>query len=350
MKVLFLVPYPEGEAPSQRFRFEQYLGDLELEGFEVVTQSFLTEAGWNALYKKGMFGQKFVALISGCCRRFSLIFGVVQRAHMVFIHREAAPLGPPVLEWLIAAVFRKRIIYDFDDSIWLPNTSEENKIVSKLKWHSKVASICRWSHRVSVGNEYLQEYAKKFNANVVVNPTTIDADHVHVPGLNRSATTSTVVVLGWTGTHSTLKYLKEIEPVLFRLEELFGSKIRFVVIANQRPNLNLGNIEFVKWSKSKEIEDLLQLDIGLMPLVDDAWTRGKCGLKILQYMALGIPAVASPVGLNKKLIDNDKNGYLCETPEEWFERLRQLIDSATLRRRLGDAGRDARRHLHLERR
>jgi hypothetical protein len=153
-KILFLIPYPQGQAPSQRFRFEQYLGTLSKAGHTYDLAPFLSAATWTILYKPGRALAKAVGIAAGFGRRLGLLFRV-PTYDFIFIHREAAPLGPPILEWLIAKAFRKKIIYDFDDAIWLANTSEANKLAAGLKWHHKVASICRWAYKNSSGNAYL---------------------------------------------------------------------------------------------------------------------------------------------------------------------------------------------------
>lgn len=336
--VLFLFPYPLGHAPSQRFRFEQYFGMLQEEGYTLECQSFLSESGWHVLYTKGNLIRKIVSVSNGFIRRMKLFTGPLQRASFVFIHREVAPVGPPILEWLIARVFGKKIIYDFDDSIWLPNTSDENRLISRLKWHSKVKNLCRWSHVVSAGNRYLALFAEAFASRVVINPTTVDAHHRHTPG-SAASSTSGVVTIGWTGTHSTLRYLEGLEPVLQQLESAFGDRVRFLIIANREPALSLRNLVFVPWAEEREIEDLRLIDIGIMPLVEDEWSKGKCGLKALQYMSLGIPTVASPVGVNTEIIRDGVCGFLCYDPECWRKTLSRLVEDSALRVKIGTAGR-----------
>ena len=128
--------------------------------------------------------------------------------------------------------------------------------------------------------------------------------------------------IGWTGSHSTLKYLDEIQPVLHKILQEYPT-VEFIVIADRPPSLDVGSsVKFVPWNSETEIKDLLQFDIGIMPLPDDEWAKGKCGFKALQYMALELPAVASPVGVNSKIINHGVNGFLCNTPEEWEEALR----------------------------
>lgn len=335
--ILLLCPYPHGHAPSQRFRFEQYLEALRKHDYAVDFRSFLSEEGWRILYTRGNVLQKTYAITIGFLRRFGLLFSAVPRADFVFIHREASPLGPPLLEFIIAKVFRKKIIYDFDDAIWLPNTSEENAFVALVKWHSKVGQICQWSARVSVGNEYLGSYARKFNPQVILNPTTVDTARTRRLSSGNSSK-GTRVTIGWTGSHSTLRYLHLIEPVIITLEREFPELVRFLVIADRAPALRLKNFKFVPWSKEKEIEDLGLIDIGVMPLEVDPWSKGKCGLKALQYMAMSIPTVATPVGVNLHIIDHGTNGYLCDTLESWTTHLRELILDPALRKKMGEAG------------
>jgi len=333
MKVLFLFPYPHGTAASQRFRFEQYLGFLAAAGISYRLESFLDGDTWKILYKPGHGRAKFTGILKGFARRLRLLVQV-PGYDFVFIHREAAPLGPPVLEWIIAKVLRKKIIFDFDDAIWLANTSAHNRVAARLKWHHKTASICGWSHRVSAGNRYLAAYAGQFNNRVTVSPTTIDTVGLH--NQLKDQTTSGVVI-GWTGTHSTIGYLAPLVPVLRELEQTYA--FTFLVISDQPPDFTLPSLRYLPWSKATEREDLLKMNIGIMPLTDDPWAQGKCGFKALQYMALGIPAVASPVGVNCDIIRNGVDGYLCSTDAEWKNVLAQLLGDAALRTRLGHAAR-----------
>ena len=334
-KIIFLTPYPHGQAPSQRFRFEQYLGALTAAGHTYELASFLSPATWAILYKPGQALTKARGIIAGFGRRLELL-ARVPSFDFVFIHREAAPLGPPVLEWLIAKVLRKRIIYDFDDAIWLTNTSAANRIAAGLKWHHKVSTICRWAYKNSCGNAYLTAYARQFNAHSLINPTTIDTEHLHNQVRDQAALGR--LIIGWTGTHSTLKYLDQIVPVLTKLEAE-GLDFEFRVISNQPPLLPLRSLVFVPWRKETEIADLLAFHVGLMPLEDDLWAQGKCAFKALQYMALGIPALVSPVGMNTEVVQNGYNGYVCATADDWETRLRQLLASPNLRQHLGVAAR-----------
>ncbi len=353
-KILILCPYPFGQAPSQRFRFEQYLDFLEQEGFAINQQGFLDEQTWQVLYQPGNQLRKVKGIVKGFIKRFLLIFTVL-RYDVVFIHREATPLGPPIIEWGIAKIFRKKIIYDFDDAIWLPNTSQENKIAAALKCHSKVKRICEWSYKVSCGNEYLANYARQFNENVQVIPTTIDTEYhrnkmkdesrrtdgleiqdARFKNQDSSISLVTTPIIGWTGTHSTEKYLDQLIPVLQELEKTHAFIFR--VISNHNPQLPLKSFQYQAWNKDTEIEDLSKFDIGVMPLEDDEWAQGKCGFKGLQYMALGITTVMSPVGVNQEIIEDGSNGFLATSKKDWKIFLTQLLEQSDLRHTLGTEG------------
>lgn len=337
VRILFIVPYPAGQAPSQRFRFEQYLDILTANGHRYQLAPFLSVATWRILYQPGHTLQKVLGIVAGYLRRVKHLAAAV--AHdFVFIHREAAPMGPPVFEWLLAKVLRKRIIYDFDDAIWLANTSEVNSLAAGMKWHHKVDNICRWAYKNSCGNAYLAARARQFNASTVINPTTIDTVHLH--NQVRDQLASGPLVIGWTGTHSTLKYLLPLVPVLAQLE-VEGLEFEFRVISNQPPEFPqlLRSLRFMRWQKDTEIADLLTFHMGLMPLEDDQWAQGKCAFKALQYMALGIPALVSPVGMNTEVVQENVNGYICREPAEWLTRLRQLLIDASHRQALGLAAR-----------
>ncbi|MFM9028327.1 MAG: glycosyltransferase family 4 protein [Bacteroidota bacterium] len=320
MRILFLTPYPQGVAPSQRFRFEQYFEALRRDGHVVTVSPFLDLDAWKILYRPGRFFSKISGITRGYFRRF-LDMIAVSKHDIVFIHREASPFGPPWMEWFIAKVSRKPLVFDFDDAIWIPNSSENNRHIAKgMRSFSKTGKIIRWSSMVFAGNSYLADYARKLNHSVEVIPTTIDtvglhnmlADHLNIRP-----------VIGWTGSHSTLPLLESLVPVLKRLRTGFDFELR--VICDVPPEFKLDGLVFVPWSKENEISELLKFDIGIMPLPDNEWTRGKCGFKALQYMSLGIPAVVSPVGVNSEIVTNGVNGLHCTSDQEWYDGLAGLL-------------------------
>lgn len=301
-------------------------------------QTFLDANNWQYFFSSGSFLKKTLALMKGFAKRCLLFFHVASY-EWVFIHREVTPAGPPIFEWIIAKVFCKKIIYDFDDAIWLTDRKHESIFLRIIKWRSKVASICRWSYRVSVGNEYLSNFARQFNNNVVFNPTTIDSDRLHNPELYTIEKSPARIVIGWTGSHSTLKYLKEVEAALAILEKKYP-QLELLVIADKPPALSLTNVRFLPWSFETEIKGLLEADIGIMPLPDDEWAKGKCGFKALQYMALEIPVVVSPVGVNTSVIIAGTSGFFASGTEEWILQLEVLINNSELRKKMGITGRE----------
>lgn len=333
MRILFIVPYPTGQAPSQRFRFEHYYKALTQRNIEFKVSSFLDMSTWNILYKPGNHLKKFWGILKGFARRKWDVLTCAKYDY-VFIHREFSPIGPPLLEWLMAKVFRKKIIYDFDDAIWIPNFSEHNSLAYHLKVFSNTKKLCRWAYKVSCGNDYLCNFAKLYNKNVVYNPTVVDVDfhHNEIAEVHKDK-----FVIGWTGSHSTMWYLDEMIPVLAELENQYN--FEFHLISDKKPEYPLKSLRFVPWRKETEIADLLQFSIGIMPMPNDQWAQGKCGFKALQYMSLGIPAVVSAIGVSSKIVDHGINGFLCNTADEWKKYLIQLMTDRNLLIQLSKAAR-----------
>jgi glycosyltransferase involved in cell wall biosynthesis len=331
-RIYIIAPYPRGKAPSQRFRFEQYIPYLEDEGFEVHFYSFLSPKTWDILYTEKQYLKKTTGILAGFFNRWTLLFRLVNAKH-IFIHREMAQIGPPIFEFILAKILRKKYIYDFDDAIWLPNYSEGNAKFQKLKYYKKVNQCIKWANKITAGNEYLMHYAKQLNKHVQIIPTTVDLENHH--NINISYERKTINI-GWTGTHTTLHYLEEIVPSILKLNEKYS--FNFIVIANQAPTFAIPNLTFIPWKKETEIEDLAKIDIGVMPLKNDKWAKGKCGFKALQYMSLGIPTIASAVGVNSSIIKDGENGFLIEKPEDWFSKIALLLDNLNLRKEIGQAG------------
>lgn len=335
-KILFVCPYPTDLTPSQRFRYEQYLSHLQQKGFETVISPFFTQQAYDLFYQSGNLLSKIYAITLCYIKRLLLLFKT-SRYDFIFIHREAAPAGPPIIEYFVSKVSKKKLIFDFDDAIWLTDNEDESRLTGILRCRWKVRFICRWSYKVSCGNTYLANYARQFNSNVVINPTTIDTQHLHKPGRRHKSSLDKITV-GWTGSHSTLKYLKAILPALQGLGRKFP-EVAFLIIADRNPLLPLNNHLYRRWMKSTEIADLQAIDIGIMPMPDDPWTRGKGGFKALQYMALEIPAIVSPVGINREIVQHGVEGYWCSTVDEWLARLEELMMDPDKRSEMGIRGR-----------
>lgn len=334
-KILFVCPYPPDQAPSQRFRYEQYLSQLKEKGFDTVISPFFSQKEYS-LYQSGNLLSKIYAVAIGYVRRCLLLFRLAPY-EIIFIHREATPAGPPIAEYVMAKVKGKKIIYDFDDSIWLTDNKDESFLGGFFRCRWKVRFICRWSYKISCGNAYLANYAREFNASVFVIPTTIDTRNFHTPKA-RNKNPEAKIVIGWTGSRSTLKYLRSIIPVLQIFEKKYP-ETEYLIIADKDPALPLKNAVFRPWRKETEITDLADMDIGIMPMPDDAWTRGKCGFKALQYMAMEIPALVSPVGVNKEIVQDGVEGYWCASFNDWFTGLAELRPNPDKRVQMGKRGR-----------
>ncbi|MDA3883500.1 MAG: glycosyltransferase family 4 protein [Bacteroidales bacterium] len=334
-KILYTVPHRFNRSPGQRFRCEHFIPHLEEKGFSITYSPLLSEWDDTFFYKKGAYIFKLVIFFKAFFRRIRDIIRAPQY-DIIFIYREAFMLGTTLFE-RIFSLYNCTIIYDFDDSIWLHDTSEGNENLSWLKKPSKINTILRMADLVIVGNEYLATYARQFSQNVEIIPTTIDTNY-HNPSELKN-TNKSPVVIGWTGTETTHRHFSIIETVLQKLHKKHKTDIEFHVISNIPYNSTHIPITWKKWSLDSEIENLQEFDIGIMPLPNDSWSQGKCGFKGLQYMSLEIPTIMSPVGINTKIINHGTNGFLAQTEEEWLLILEKLIQDTKLRESIGKEGR-----------
>jgi glycosyltransferase involved in cell wall biosynthesis len=340
MNVLALVPNPYDTAPGQRFRMEQWEPFLRAAGIHLRWAPFASERLASVLYRPGNLAQKTFMTIAAYSKRLRTMYkaGGFDAA---YVFREAALIGPPVLErWLGRAI---PFVYDFDDAVFLSYESPTNRVFGRLRFPSKTPTACRLAMHVMAGNGYLAEYARRFNDRVSIVPTTIDTEK-YVPDPATQNRAGEPLVIGWSGSHSTVQHLRGISDVLARLAAT--QRFRLRVIGADDFSLSGVDLELLQWRSTTEVDDLRRIDIGLMPLPDDQWSRGKCGLKALQYMALGIPPVCSPVGVNAEIIADGENGFLVDTPEQWTARIVQLLESPELRERLGRAARRTVEHRY----
>lgn len=335
-KILFLVAHRPGRSPGQRFRFEQYLGFLQENGFSCHVSFLLNEKDDKIFYARGKYLAKLILLLKSIRMRLSDL-KQARKYDLVFLYREAHMLGFPYFEKQLKRMDIPMVV-DFDDSIWLKDISDGNKNVSFLKKPSKTPHIIQMMKACIVGNQYLHDYAKQYCEKVFIIPTTIDTSVFKPSGIEKL--NEHTVCIGWTGSSTTIKHFSLAVPVLRKLKEKYGKKVCFRLISDTRYNGLLEDLEFVRWRKETEVEDLDKIDIGIMPLPDDPWSRGKCGFKGLQYMSLGKPAVMSPVGVNTEIIDHGENGFLANSQQEWEQILSNLIENEQLRRDIGRKGQE----------
>ncbi|HDZ77049.1 MAG TPA: glycosyltransferase [Candidatus Omnitrophica bacterium] len=330
MKILFLVPYPT-KGPSNRFRVQQYFPIIKKHDIDISLQAFQSERLYDILYSNGKCLLKVILLLQCALRRILCIF-TVKRFDIVFIHREVFPfLGAFFVK--IIHFLNPNIIYDFDDSIFLSHSN--NSLLKLLRRPSAVGKIIALSRYTIAGNNYLLDYALKFNKNSIVIPTPIDTERfAPMPVKGEQAK----VVIGWVGSRTTSGYLNILSSVFKELLAKFPN-IEVHIIGGEY-NFDHPRLIVKPWSLESEVRNLQSFDIGIMPLDDSKWTRGKCAFKIIQYMSVGIPVVASSVGMNKKVVNNTVNGFLVDNNiREWVDKLSLLINDRKLRKKMGDAGR-----------
>ena len=340
--MLALSPVPE-EGAGCRFRIVQYVPALQDAGIDVTISPFFTREFFRLVYRKGHGLAKSWMFLQRAIDRLRLVADR-GRYDAIFIYREALPVGPAIIEALLARARGVAIVYDFDDAVFLPNTSEANRPIGLLKWPGKVRSIIRRSDVVIAGNEFLATYARRYNDDVRVIPTVVDMTKFVPRGSGDVARVITPgaatfpPVVGWIGTPTTAPYLLSLRPVLQDLARRFSFVLRICGAGAdvQMPGVTIEN---TPWTLDAEVGLFNTCDIGVYPLSDDEWARGKCGFKAIQFMACGVPVVAAPVGVNREIIGDGVNGLLAATPAEWVEKLGRLLADSALRARLGAAGR-----------
>lgn len=333
MRVLVLCPAPEGRSPGQRFRIEQWAAGLRGLGAHLEFEPFMSPELNTILYQPGKYRSKAKLTIEALLRRASCMRHI-DEFDLVYVLREIALVGPALFErWLRAKDIP--YVFDFDDAVFLRNTSEANSAFAALKCPGKTATACRLATHVMAGNDYLAKYARQFNDGVTVVPTTIDTDKFRPP---EPIWETPKPLLVWTGSPTTVRYLELLRGALVRLRARHDFRLR--IIGAPRASIPGIDVEMLPWRAETEALHLQGAWAGLMPVPDDAWARGKCGCKALQYMAVGVSAVCSPVGMNAQLIQDGVNGLLASSEVEWVEKLAQLINSSELRQRLGRSGRE----------
>lgn len=301
MKVLFLVP--RKDKASTRYRVLQYLPFLDREGIEY----------------------EIVALSGQPRNRFALARRL-RAADTVFVQKKLFSC----LDLLWVRKLARRLVYDFDDAVMYKSGSVSNR--QQARQHKRFVATAKRADLVIAGNRYLQQESLPYSREVRLLPTVLDMDRYTARKEGKG--TPSEIILGWIGSRGTLRYLQAIAPALEELGRRWpGLKLKIVA----DDFFDLDQVQVIKkpWAAADEIADLHSFDIGLMPLSDDVWTRGKCGFKLLQCMAVGLPVVCSPVGVNTEIVTEGREGFQASTLEEWVVKLDTLIGDVRLRRQMG---------------
>jgi glycosyltransferase involved in cell wall biosynthesis len=337
IRVLALSPIPE-EGAGCRFRIAQFIPYLESVGVDVTLSSLFTPEFFRLVYKPGHYARKAVRFAALSARRLGSLRHL-RHFDVVLIYREMFPIGPAIVERLIAARGRPPIVFDFDDAIFLPNVSDANRLIGVFKRPQKVEAIIRSSDHVITGNEYLAAYARRFSTAVTMIPTSVDTDRF-VPAAHDSDSGGPrrEPIVGWIGSPTTSSYIRSLAPVLRRVHGRQPFTLR-VSGAGEPFDLPGVNVENVPWSLDREVQLFNTCDVGVYPLADDEWSKGKCGFKAIEFMACGVPVVAAAVGVNREIVEDGLNGFLAASEDEWVDKLVRLLRDAPLRRRFAEAGR-----------
>lgn len=324
MRIAFFTKYSRIGA-SSRYRTYQYLDYLHSEGVRADVFYLLGEEYLRALYSGRRIPRMY--LLKRLAVRIRDILRV-RKYDVIVIEKELVPYVPSVLERLTRLI-NPSIVVDYDDAIFA--NYFDNPLLQ-----SKIATVMRLSSAVNVGNQYLYDYARTINPNVNLIPTGIDL--VKYRQKDAYETSADQVIIGWIGTPITSKYLFLIHGALSKLAQRFPIVLRCI---GTSPDFEMEGvtIENVPWDESTEVAEILTFDIGIMPLADGSFEKGKCGLKLIQYMGCGIPSVASPVGVNRDIICHGENGLLASLEEDWVREIEALIQDPGLRKRIGRNGR-----------
>lgn len=290
---------------ASRYRVLQYLPFFQGAGMNCEVLEFpRTTAGWISRWAR------------------------IKTGDVIFVQRKRLPRT--IL--LLLKNRKKNIIYDFDDAVMFKNSLSKHPYSRRRVMSFK--RMLRYSDLVIAGNEFLSREARRYHTNVVVLPTPIDAARYR----QKEYRNGDKVNIGWIGDHGSIHYMEAYKDVWEEIGQRHKNVVLTIICDTFIETRNIA-LRKIGWNYDREIDDLMSLDVGLMPLFDDLWSKGKCGFKIIQYLGVGVPAVCTPVGINRDVVDDGVNGFWAMTKEEWVEKLSVLIEDASTRMRMGMAGR-----------
>jgi len=308
MNKIIFISYGEPMA-SSRYRAEQYYYKMNNNS----SKDFFVE--YYTIYPKNI--KSFFSLPLMFLKKIFSLYKCI-KFDIVFLQRNPVNFLSPFYEMFIKYILRKKIIFDFDDSLW----------VLKGKYDKRVERIISLSDLVIVGNKFLYDYAIKFNNNVHILNTVIDTKKCNSKNRLKNEKIGNRLGICWIGSKSTTDNLNMLEPVFVKIKEKYGGKLDIFIVSDERPGFEFFNeYNYIKWSKETEHSILLKSDIGIMPLADSIINKGKCGFKLIQYGAYELASIATPIGINKEIIREGVNGFLVSSEQGWIYKLSYLIDN-----------------------
>ena len=332
-KILFVCPYPFDQQAGQRLKYEQHLNFFKENGYDYEIKPFMNNNFYQIVYIKNFYFKKIIYTITGYLNRIKLIFSLYKYDY-VYIFLWVTPFGGFLFEF-IYRLLSKKIIYDVEDNIFINVPNEINLYINYLKFKSKYLYLIKKSDFIITSSPKLKNICDLNNNNMKN-----DKSLFIPPSINlqkywplKETNASEILTIGWTGTFSSQEYLTSLTSVFNKLSKLINFQL--LIISNNEFTFDNINTKFIRWNKENEINDLLKIDIGLYPLKIDPWVEGKSGLKAMQYMSLGIPTIATNVGQAINIIDNEYDGFLVNTEQEWIDSIIKLHRNPNLRKIFG---------------
>lgn len=338
MRVLGLCSYPV-EAASTRFRMAQFIRPLREEGIELTVSPFLDSRRFRELYtNQGLLRTAF-GMSEPVLRRIAGTIDV-RKYDSIFVQREAMLFGPEVFEWIYRKIGNLPMVLDLDDATYIPYVSPiYGRAGSFFKFFGKTDRLIKRADLVICGNRFIAEYVESKAAKAVVIPTVADTDL-----FSPAESDNEIPIIGWIGTHSTFSFLETLFPVLARLAGMHRFKLK--IVGSGRKDIQIEGVESenLEWSMEREVADFQSLDIGLYPMAvsgsaSEQFIMGKSGFKAIQYLAVGIPFVMSPIGICAEIGEPNATHFNAVSPEDWYNSLERLISDAKLRKEMGARGR-----------
>ena len=332
--ILVICPFPQGVAAGQRLKYEQYFSHWKDNGYEITVSSFMSMSLWKVVYLEGRYLAKIIGTITGHFYRLCDLFRI-HRYSVVYVHMWVTPFGSTLFERAVT-LLSKKLVYDIEDNTITAVSNKVNGIISPLKNPNKSKLLIKMADYVITSSPTLNQYCLGVNNKKQCKYISSSVNVNKFLPANTYSNNKKITV-GWTGTFSSKEYLDTLRNVFLELRK--KCDFRLIIIGNFEYEFPEMDLDVIQWSSESEVRDLQKIDIGVYPLPDDPWVYGKSGLKAIQYMAFGLPTVATDIGTTSKIIKHMKNGLLVSNDKEWVQALEQLIKNPELRKKLGENAR-----------